>query len=30
MAAFPSVQWFEAVRAVFNADESYQGGGGGA
>jgi len=30
MAVFPSVQWFDEVRAVFNADESYQGGGGGA
>ena len=30
MAVFPSVQWFDAVRAVFNSDESFQGGGGGA
>jgi hypothetical protein len=27
---FPSTEWFDAVRAVFNADESFQGGGGGA
>ncbi len=30
MALFPSTEWFDAVRAVFNADESFQGGGGGA
>jgi hypothetical protein len=30
MAAFPSKEWFDAVRAVFNSDESFQGGGGGA
>ena len=30
MVAFPSKQWFDDVRAVFNADESFQGGGGGA
>ena len=28
-AAFPSVPWFDAVRRVFNADESYRGAGGG-
>ena len=26
---FPSVQWFDAVRAVFNSDDSYRGAGGG-
>jgi hypothetical protein len=30
MAVFPSKEWFDAVRAVFNSDESFQGGGGGA
>jgi len=30
MAMFPSTKWFDEVRAVFNADESFQGGGGGA
>ena len=30
MATFPSKDWFDTVRAVFNADESFQGGGGGA
>ncbi len=30
MAVFPSKAWFDAVRAEFNADESFQGGGGGA
>jgi hypothetical protein len=30
MAKFPSTEWFEAVRKVFNSDESFQGGGGGA
>jgi len=30
VAAFPSTEWFDAVRAEFNADESFQGGGGGA
>ena len=30
MALFPSTEWFDAVRAIFNADESFQGGGGGA
>ena len=30
MAQFPSTQWFDEVRIVFNADESFQGGGGGA
>ncbi len=30
MAVFPSTEWFDAVSAVFNADESFQGGGGGA
>ncbi len=29
MAKFPSVVWFDAVRKVFNGDESYQGAGGG-
>lgn len=29
MAKFPSVPWFNAVRKVFNNDESYQGAGGG-
>ena len=28
-AAFPSVQWFDAVRDVFNHDDSYRGAGGG-
>ena len=27
--AFPSVGWFDAVRAVFNSDERYRGAGGG-
>jgi hypothetical protein len=30
MARFPSTEWFDAVRAVFNSDDSFQGGGGGA
>lgn len=30
MAKFPSTEWFDAVRKVFNSDESFQGGGGGA
>ena len=30
MARFPSTEWFDDVRKVFNSDESYQGGGGGA
>ena len=29
MPAFPSVEWFDAVREVFNSDKSYRGGGGG-
>jgi hypothetical protein len=29
MAKFPSAAWFDAVRKVFNGDESYQGAGGG-
>ncbi len=29
MPVFPSLEWFEEVRSVFNADEAYQGGGGG-
>ena len=29
MPIFPSVEWFDAVRATFNNDESYRGGGGG-
>lgn len=29
MASFPSVYWFDEVRAVFNGDESYRGAGGG-
>lgn len=29
MAKFPSVAWFDAVRNVFNNDETYQGAGGG-
>ena len=29
MARFPSVPWFDAVREVFNADDSYRGAGGG-
>ena len=29
MAKFPSVRWFDAVREIFNGDESVQGGGGG-
>ena len=29
MTEFPSVAWFKAVSKVFNADESYQGAGGG-
>ena len=28
-ANFPSVRWFDAVRSVFNTDESYRGAGGG-
>ena len=28
-AVFPSVPWFDAVRRIFNADESYRGAGGG-
>lgn len=30
MAVFPSVDWFEAVRKVFNEDDRYHGGGAGA
>jgi len=30
MVKFPSAEWFDAVRREFNADESFQGGGGGA
>ena len=30
MPQFPSVDWFDEVRKVFNNDESYHGGGGGA
>ncbi|MCH8088834.1 MAG: hypothetical protein IH955_02335 [Chloroflexi bacterium] len=30
MPVFPSVEWFEAVRQVFNSDDSYQTVGGGA
>ena len=29
MAVFPSVDWFDAVRNVFNADDRYRGAGGG-
>jgi hypothetical protein len=29
MAEFPSVEWFEAVRTVFNGDSTYRGAGGG-
>jgi hypothetical protein len=29
MAEFPSQQWFEAVREVYNADDAYRGAGGG-
>jgi hypothetical protein len=29
MPIFPSVEWFDAVRAAFNSDDSYRGGGGG-
>lgn len=29
MAVFPSVDWFDEVRNVFNADERYRGAGGG-
>ena len=29
MAKFPTTKWFEEVRSVFNADESYRGAGGG-
>ncbi len=29
MARFPSVDWFDEVRGVFNADDSYRGAGGG-
>ena len=30
MAVFPSVEWFDAVRAVFNGDDAYQRAGGGS
>lgn len=30
MPAFPSIEWFDAVREVFNRDERYHGGGAGA
>jgi hypothetical protein len=30
MPAFPSTEWFDSVRRVFNGDESFQGAGGGA
>ena len=29
MAVFPSVDWFDEVRSVFNADDRYRGAGGG-
>ena len=29
MAVFPSVEWFEQVRGIFNGDDSYQEAGGG-
>lgn len=29
MPRFPSVEWFNEVRGVFNSDDAYQGGGGG-
>ncbi len=29
MPVFPSVEWFDAVRGVFNGDDSYHGAGGG-
>ena len=29
MAPFPSVDWFDEVRGVFNGDDSYRGAGGG-
>ena len=29
MPVFPSLEWFEAVRQVFNSDDSFQTGGGG-
>ena len=29
MSSFPSVDWFDAVRRVFNGDDSYRGAGGG-
>ena len=29
MAAFPSVEWFDDVRNIFNNEESFRGGGGG-
>lgn len=29
MAKFPTPKWFDEVRAVFNADDSYRGAGGG-
>ena len=29
MASFPSADWFNTVREIFNADDSYRGGGGG-
>ena len=29
MASFPSVEWFDDVRDIFNNEESFRGGGGG-
>jgi hypothetical protein len=29
MTAFPSVQWFDTVREIFNVDDRFRGGGGG-
>ena len=30
MPVFPSVEWFDAVSEIYNADDSYRGAGGGA
>ena len=30
MALFPSVEWFDQVREIYNSDDSFQHGGGGA
>ena len=30
MSIFPSVEWFDDIREIYNSDDSFQSGGGGA